>query len=164
MSKCFKVCPRGKGDDVGGPGWAKVSTPAELQRGALRINRSAPLWSSAANPYSFYYRVWKALRLFYPKSLHLFIGTNPFYFPLQLDKCFKVCLLRKARTEKKVPSTPCILSLFPSSRNTIHTDQVALTVHLELHPTIVNTPIRHNVNAQKIKTRKLLMWGMWRES
>ena len=48
----------------------------------------------------------------------------------------------------------CSLSL--PSRNTLHTDQVALTIHLELHPTIVNTPIRHNVNAQKIKTQKLL--------
>ena len=58
--------------------------------------------------------------------------------------------------EKKVPSTLCLLSLSPSSRNTLHTDQVALTIHLKLHPTIVNAPIRHNVNAQKIKTQKLL--------
>ena len=46
-------------------------------------------------------------------------------------KHFKVCPLGKARMEEKMPSTLCILSLSPSSRNTLHTDQVALTIHSE---------------------------------
>ena len=46
------------------------------------------------------------------------------------------------------------LSYLPS-RNTLHTDQVALTIHLKLHPTIVNAPILLIVTS-KIKTRKLL--------
>ena len=64
-----------------------------------------------------------------------------FYKYLMLDKRFKVCPLRKGRTEKKVPSTLCLLSLSPPSRNTLHTDQVTLTIHLKLHPTIVNALI-----------------------
>ena len=56
-------------------------------------------------------------------------------------KYFKVCPPGEARTEKKVPSTLCILSLSPSSRNTLHTDQVALTIYSEPHPTIVNALI-----------------------
>ena len=46
-----------------------------------------------------------------------------FYKYSILGKCFKVCPLGKARMEKKVPSTHCILSLSPSSRNTLHTDR-----------------------------------------
>ena len=64
-----------------------------------------------------------------------------FYKYSILGKCFKVCPPGEARTEKKVPSTLCILSLSPSSRNTLHTDQVALTIYSEPHPTIVNALI-----------------------
>ena len=46
-----------------------------------------------------------------------------FYKYPMLGKHFKVCPLRKSRTEKKVPSTLCLLSLSPSSRNTLHTDR-----------------------------------------
>ena len=70
------------------------------------------------------------------------------YLPSSMGKHIKVCPLGKARTEE-VPSTPCILSLSLSSRNTLHTDQVALTIHLKLHPTIVNAQVLCRVKAPK---------------
>lgn len=42
---------------------------------------------------------------------------------------------------------PLFLSL--PSRNTLHTDQVALTIYSEPHPTILNALILRNVNAPK---------------
>ena len=74
-----------------------------------------------------------------------------------MGKHFKVCPLGKARMEKKVPSTLCLLSLPPSSRNTLHTDRA--------HQSIQNPP--NNVSCTGstssecaiIKTRKLLLVG-----
>ena len=57
--------------------------------------------------------------------------------------------LRETRMEKNVSGTLCFCFLFRSSRNTLHTDQVALAIHSERHPTIVNAQVLHNVNASK---------------
>ena len=51
------------------------------------------------------------------------------YLPTSMNKRFKVCPLGKARTEKKVPGTFRFSSLTLPSRNTLHTDQVALAIH-----------------------------------
>ena len=53
------------------------------------------------------------------------------------------------KMEKKVPGTFRFCSLSLPSRNTLHTDQVALTIHLKLHPTIVNAQVLRSVNAPK---------------
>ena len=62
---------------------------------------------------------------------------------------------REPKMEEGVLGTFRFCSLSLPSRNTLHTDQVALTIHLKLHPTIVNAPILLIVTS-KIKTRKLL--------
>ena len=66
-----------------------------------------------------------------------------------VGKYFKVCPQGKARTEKEVPGTLCLLSLSPSSRNTLHTDQVTLTNYLKLHPTIFHAQVLRCLNAPK---------------
>ena len=53
------------------------------------------------------------------------------------------------KMKKKVPGTFRFCSLSPPSRNTLHTDQVALTIHLKRHPTIVNAQVLCIVKALK---------------
>ena len=67
-----------------------------------------------------------------------------FYKYLMLNKHFKVCLLGKARTEKKVPSTLCLLSLSPPSRNTLHTDRAHQSI-LGVS-TLFNTQVLRSLN------------------
>ena len=62
-------------------------------------------------------------------------------------KHFKVCPLGKARMEEKMPSTLCLLSLSPPSRNTIHTDRAHKSI-LGVS-TLFNTQVLSRVNAQK---------------
>ena len=57
-------------------------------------------------------------------------------------------------TRYYVPSTLCILSLSPSSRNTLHTDRAHKFI-LEVS-TLLNVQVLSRLNALKIKTRKLL--------
>ncbi len=75
-----------------------------------------------------------------------------FYIP-HTDKYFKVCLLGKARMEKKVPSNLCILSLSPPSRNTLHTDRAHQSIQ---PPNNVSGTVSKQGECAKIKTRKLL--------
>lgn len=63
---------------------------------------------------------------------------------------------REATTEQKVLGTFRLCSLSLPSRNTLHADQVALTIHLKLHPTIVNALILRGVNAPKQKHKSSL--------
>ena len=71
-----------------------------------------------------------------------------------LGKHFKVCPLGKARMEKKVPSTLCLLSLSPPSRNTLHTDRAHQSIQNPLNNVSGTgfTPFE----CATIKTRKLL--------
>ena len=72
------------------------------------------------------------------------------------DKCFKVCPLRKVRTEKKVPGTLCLLSLPLPSRNTLHTDQVAFASPFKNSSNNVSCTGFTLSEYTEIKTRKLL--------
>ena len=81
-----------------------------------------------------------------------------FYKYSILGKYFKVCPLRKARTEKKVPGTLCLLSLSLSlsSRNTLHTDQFAFASPFKNSPNNVSCTGFTLSECTKIKTQKLL--------
>ena len=69
----------------------------------------------------------------------IFLLEQILYFcEAMLVELFKVCPLGKARMEKKVPSTLCLLSLSPSSRNTLHTDQVAFASPFKNSPNNVS--------------------------
>ena len=68
----------------------------------------------------------------------------------------------EAKMEKKVPGTLCLRFLSLSSRNTLHTDRVHQSI-LGVS-TLLNAQVLSRVNAQQIKTRKLLLVGMWRSS
>ena len=116
-----------------------------------------------SNPYSFYYRVWKVLRLFYSKSIHLFIGTNPFYFPLQLEKCFKDCppgrLGRRRKCHARSASFPFPAIQKYASHRPSHTDKLFKT-----SPNNISCTGSTQSECALIKTRKLLLVGMWRSS
>ena len=59
----------------------------------------------------------------------IFLLEQSLYFcEAMLVELFKVCPLGKARMEKKVPSTLCLLSLSPPSRSTLYTDRVCRTI------------------------------------
>ena len=92
----------------------------------------------------------------------IFLLEQIFFYIPHTDKYFKVCPLGKARMEKKVPSTLCLRSFSPPSRNTLHTDRVHQSI-LGVS-TLLNAQVLSRVNAQQIKTRKLLLVGMWRSS
>ena len=62
-------------------------------------------------------------------------------------KHFKVCPLGKARMEKEVPSNLCLLSLSPSSRNTLHTDRAHQSI-LEVL-ILLNALVLRRLNAFK---------------
>ena len=64
-----------------------------------------------------------------------------------LDKHFKVCPMGKARTEKKVPSTLCLLS-FPRHPE-IRFTQTALTNPFRTPKTMFHAQFLSRVNAQK---------------
>lgn len=56
-----------------------------------------------------------------------------------------------------MPGTLCLLSLPLPSRNTLRTDQVALAIHSEAHPTMFHAQVLRCLNARtEIKTQKLL--------
>ena len=111
----------------------------------------------------------------YSKRLHLFIGTNPFFkYPI-LGKYFKVYPLRKVRIEKKVPGTLCLFSLSPSSRNTLHTDQVSFASPFKNSPNNVSctgfsqsksTEIKHESSSETIVVRIASAteenYGLWK--
>lgn len=71
-------------------------------------------------------------------------------------KHFKVCPQGKARMEKKVPSTLCLLSLSPPPEIRFTQTKSHLLVHSKIHPTMFHALILLSLNVQKIKTRKLL--------
>ena len=73
-----------------------------------------------------------------------------------VGKYFKLCPLGKARTEKEVPGTLCLLSLSPSSRNTLHTDQGAFASPFK--NSLNNVPCTGftQFKSTEIKTQKLL--------
>ena len=79
-----------------------------------------------------------------------------FYKYSILGKYFKVYPLRKVRTEKKVPGTLCLLSLSPSSRNTLHTDQVSFASPFKNSPNNVSCTGFTQSKSTEIKTQKLL--------
>ena len=56
---------------------------------------------------------------------------------------------REPKMEEGVLGTFRFCSLSLPSRNTLHTDQVALTIYSEPHPTILNALILRSVNAPK---------------
>ena len=78
------------------------------------------------------------------------------YLSSSMGKHIKVCPLRKVRTEKKVPGTLCLLSLSPSSRNTLHTDQGAFASPFK--NSLNNVPCTGftQFKSTEIKTQKLL--------
>ena len=57
------------------------------------------------------------------RALIFLLEQSLYFCETIVGKCFKVYPLRKVRMEKKVPSTFCLLSLSPPSRNTLHTDR-----------------------------------------
>ena len=88
----------------------------------------------------------KSSAYFIRRAFIFLLEQSLFYNPPILDNCFKVCPPGEARTEKKVPGTLCLFSLSPSSRNTLHTDQVTLTNYLKLHPTIFHAQVLRSLN------------------
>ena len=78
-----------------------------------------------------------------------------------VGKCFKVCPPGKSHegvcAQHSLHPFP-----FPASRNTLHTDRVHQSI-LGVS-TLLNAQVLSRVNAQQIKTRKLLLVGMWRSS
>ena len=64
-----------------------------------------------------------------------------FIVAIQYGQVFQSLSSREPKMEEGVLGTFRFCSLSLPSRNTLHTDQVALTIHLKLHPTIVNAPI-----------------------
>ena len=80
----------------------------------------------------------KSFAYFILLVLIFLLEQSLFYKHPMLGKHFKLCLLGKARMEKKVPSTLCLLSLSPSSRNTFHTDQVAFASPFKNSPNNVS--------------------------
>ena len=78
-----------------------------------------------------------------------------------VGKCFKVCPPGKSHegvcAQHSLHPFP-----FPASRNTLHTDRAHQSI-LGVS-TLLNAQVLSRVNAQQIKTRKLLLVGMWRSS
>ena len=78
----------------------------------------------------------------------IFLLEQSLYFSETIvGKYFKVCPLGKARMEKKVPSTLCLLSLSPSPRNTLHTDRAHQSI-LGVS-TLLNAQVLRRLNVLK---------------
>ena len=96
----------------------------------------------------------KASAYFIRRAFIFLLEQSLFYkYPI-LGKYFKVCPLGKARMEKKVPSTLCLVSLSPSSRNALHTDRAHQSIQNPLNN--VSCTVFTPFECAKIKTRKLL--------
>ena len=78
----------------------------------------------------------------------IFLLEQSLYFcEAMLVELFKVCPLGKARMEKKVPSTLCLLSFSPPPE--IRFTQTALTNPFRTHSTMFHVPVLRRLNAPK---------------
>ncbi len=156
MGKCFKVCPRGKGDDVVGPdkirtfldifivkairapGWAKVSTPAELQ---ILIAFTI----ESGKPYAYFIR-----------STFIFLLEQSLFINIPYRTRLQSLSAGEPKMEKKVPGTFRFCSLSLPSRNTLHTDQAAFASPFKNSPNNDSCTNFTQVECTKNKNTKAL--------
>ena len=98
----------------------------------------------------------KSSAYFIRRAFIFLLEQSLFYNPPILDNCFKVCPPGEARTEKKVPGTLRLRFLSLPSRNTIHTDQVAVASPFKNSPNNISCTGFTQSECNPIKTRKLL--------
>ena len=98
----------------------------------------------------------KSSAYFIRRAFIFLLEQSLFYKYSILGKSFKVCSLRKVRTEKKVPGTLCLRFFSLPSRNTLHTDQVAVASPFKNSPNNISCTGFTQSECNPIKTRKLL--------